>query len=88
MTMPDAPSAETLVEKWNNPAWGFGKMAAFRADLDAFAARARAEAIEECRQIAENYGREAERTSKEYACEVADEIASRIGARQNPSPPD
>lgn len=33
---------------------------------------------ERCAKIADNYGREGDRLSKEFACEVADEIAARI----------
>lgn len=36
--------------------------------------------LEEAARVADNYGREAERTSKEYACEMADEMAARIRA--------
>lgn len=35
---------------------------------------------ERCAVIADNYGREGDRLSKEFACEVADEIAARIRA--------
>jgi hypothetical protein len=47
-------------------------------EIDALVAQARADAIEECGTVADNYGREAERTDKEYACEMADEMAARI----------
>jgi hypothetical protein len=33
---------------------------------------------ERCAKVAANYGREGDRLSREYACEVADEIAARI----------
>jgi hypothetical protein len=36
---------------------------------------------EACAQVADNYGREGDRISKEYACEMADELAARIRAR-------
>jgi len=35
-----------------------------------------------CAQVADDYGRDG-RLSKEYACEVADELAARIRARTN-----
>jgi hypothetical protein len=38
------------------------------------------EIVEECATIADNYGREGDRLSKEFACEMADELASRIRA--------
>lgn len=40
----------------------------------------RARVIERCAMVADNYGREGDRLSKEYACEMADELAARIRA--------
>ncbi len=48
--------------------------------LDQIRKPTREAALEEAAKLCDAYGREGERTAKEYACETADEIAARIRA--------